>query len=56
VSAVARAYRQFLQSIADLVILDSRYGAPLRDPNDLIVLQTADRGEADVPCTRDDDF
>lgn len=49
-------YSQFLQSVSDLVILDTRYSAPLRDPNDLIVLQTADRGEADALCTSDGDF
>ena len=49
-------YAQFLQSAADLVILDVRYTAPLRDPADWAVLQTADRGEADVLCTHDADF
>ena len=36
--------------------LDPHYRAPLRDPNDLIVLQTAERGEADILCTDDGDF
>jgi putative PIN family toxin of toxin-antitoxin system len=49
-------YAQFLQSVADMIILDSQYSAPLRDANDLAVLQTADRGEADVLCTSDGDF
>lgn len=49
-------YSQLLQSISDLVILDPRYRAPLRDPSDLVVLQTADRGMADVLCTNDGDF
>jgi putative PIN family toxin of toxin-antitoxin system len=49
-------YSQFLQSVSDLVILDPRYRAPLRDPSDLVVLQTADRGMADVLCTSDTDF
>ncbi len=49
-------YSQFLQSVSDLVILDPRYRAPLRDPRDLIVLQTADRGMADILCTSDGDF
>lgn len=49
-------YAQFLQSISTLVSLDSRYRAPLRDPYDLIVLQTAELGEADILCTHDDDF
>ena len=49
-------YSQFLQSISLIVILDSQYSAPMRDANDLAVLQTADRGEADVLCTNDSDF
>jgi putative PIN family toxin of toxin-antitoxin system len=49
-------YSQFLQSVAEMVILDSRYLAPLRDANDLAVLQTADRGGADILCTSDRDF
>ena len=38
-------YAQFLQSISHLVALDPQYRAPLRDPNDLIVLQTAERAK-----------
>ena len=49
-------YSQFLQSVADMVVLDPRYRAPLRDSTDLIVLQTAERGEVDVLCTNDGDF
>ena len=50
-------YAQFLQSVSDIVILDSYYRSPfLRDPNDTDVLQTAERGEADVLCTHDKDF
>jgi putative PIN family toxin of toxin-antitoxin system len=49
-------YVQFLQSVSAIVPLESGYRAPLRDPYDLIVLQTAERGEADVLCTHDDDF
>ncbi len=50
-------YAQFLRSVADMVILDPHYRAPvLRDPNDLDVLQTAERGEADFLCTYDKDF
>jgi putative PIN family toxin of toxin-antitoxin system len=50
------SYTQFLQSIAHLVVLDPQYRAPLRDPNDLMVLQTAELGEADILCTDDGDF
>jgi len=49
-------YTQFLQSISHIVALNPRYRAPLRDPNDLIVLQTAELGEADILCTDDGDF
>ena len=30
--------------------------APIRDVNDIIVMQTAIVGEADVLCTKDEDF
>jgi predicted nuclease of predicted toxin-antitoxin system len=49
-------YSQFLQDVAEMIVLDSRYLAPLRDANDLAVLQTADRGQADILCTNDGDF
>jgi len=49
-------YSQFLQSVADMIVLDSRYLAPLRDANDLAVLQTADWGAADVLVTNHGDF
>jgi putative PIN family toxin of toxin-antitoxin system len=50
-------YTQFLQSVSDVVILDPQYRAPfLRDPNDADVVQTAERGEADILCTHDKDF
>ena len=49
-------YAQFLQSVSHLVILDPQFRAPLRDPTDLIVLQTAEKGEADILCTNDADF
>jgi len=47
-------YTQLLQSVSQVVILDSSYRAPLRDLNDLIVLQTAERGEADILCTNEE--
>jgi len=49
-------YAQFLRSVSHVVILDPHYRAPLRDANDLIVLQTAERGESDILCTHDSDF
>jgi putative PIN family toxin of toxin-antitoxin system len=49
-------YTQFLQSVSHIVILNPQFRAPLRDPTDLIVLQTAEQGEADILCTHDADF
>ncbi len=49
-------YAQFLQEVCETVILDQPYDAPLRDPNDLDVMQTAERGDADVLCSNDGDF
>jgi len=49
-------YTQFLQSVSHLVVLDPQFRAPLRDPTDLMVLQTAELGEADILCTHDADF
>ena len=49
-------YVQFLQSVSHLAILDTQFRAPLRDPTDLIVLQTVEQGEADILCTCDADF
>jgi hypothetical protein len=41
---------------AQMVVLSQPYHAPLRDVNDLPVLQTAERGAAEVLCTNDGDF
>jgi putative PIN family toxin of toxin-antitoxin system len=49
-------YTQFLGSISELVQLDQPYHAPIRDPKDLDVMQTAERGDADLLCTNDSDF
>jgi len=49
-------YKQFLQRASQTVVLRQPYHAPLRDTNDLDVLQTAERGEADVLCSNDGDF
>ena len=49
-------YAQLLVSVADVVTIDGRYIAPLRDPSDLAVLETAERGKADVLCSNDGDF
>lgn len=49
-------YAQYLQSTSDLVIRDPLYTAPIRDPGDLMVLQTAERGRAQLLCIHDRDF
>ena len=49
-------YVGFLRSSAEIVVLNPLVTAPIRDVNDVIVMQTAIIGEADVLCTRDDDF
>jgi len=47
---------EFLRETAEMVSLNPSFTAPIRDINDVIVLQTAVVGEADVICTRDRDF
>ena len=47
---------EFLREVAEIVPLNPVFTAPIRDINDLIVLQTAVIGEADVICTTDRDF
>jgi putative PIN family toxin of toxin-antitoxin system len=49
-------YAQFLQKVSETVVIGHPYHAPLRDANDLDVMQTAERGEADVLCSNDGDF
>jgi putative PIN family toxin of toxin-antitoxin system len=49
-------YAQFLHDVSENVILRQPYHAPLRDANDLDVMQTAERGDANVLCTNDGDF
>ena len=49
-------YIAFLRHSAELVTLNPLVTAPIRDVNDVIVMQTAIIGEADILCTRDDDF
>jgi predicted nucleic acid-binding protein len=39
-------YAQFLQKVAEIVVIGHPYHAPLRDANDLDVMQTAERREA----------
>ncbi len=49
-------YAQFLHEVCQKVVIKHPYHAPLRDANDLDVMQTAERGEADVLCSDDRDF
>jgi putative PIN family toxin of toxin-antitoxin system len=49
-------YIAFLREVAQVVPLNALFTAPVRDANDIIVIQTAIVGEADVLCTRDKDF
>jgi putative PIN family toxin of toxin-antitoxin system len=46
----------WLRDAAEIVALDPLTRAPIRDRNDIFVLQTALSGEADVVCTGDQDF
>ena len=49
-------YVNFLRQSAEIVPLNPLVTAPIRDVNDIIVMQTAMIGEADILCTTDDDF
>lgn len=46
----------FLRETAEIVTLSPMLNVPIRDINDIIVLQTAVIGEANFLCTRDEDF
>jgi len=47
---------EFLREAAEIIPLIPVFTAPIRDVNDIIVLQTAVVGEADPICTTDRDF
>ena len=49
-------YVAFLRRSAEVVTLNPLLTAPIRDVNDVIVVQTAIIGEADIICTNDADF
>jgi putative PIN family toxin of toxin-antitoxin system len=49
-------YVNFLRHSSEIVTLDPLVAAPIRDVNDIAVMQTAIIGEADLLCTRDEDF
>jgi uncharacterized protein len=54
--ALVYDYISFLHHSSEIVILNPLVTAPIRDVNDVIVIQTAIIGEADILCTKDDDF
>ncbi len=49
-------YVQFLREVSVPVVVDRQLSVPIRDPKDVVVLQTAVLGEADIICTLDTDF
>ncbi len=49
-------YVGFLLSVAELVEVDESLSVPIDDPDDVVVLQTALAGKAEVLCTLDKDF
>jgi putative PIN family toxin of toxin-antitoxin system len=49
-------YISFLRRSSETVMLDPLMSAPIRDVNDIIVMQTALIGDADILCTKDEDF
>lgn len=49
-------YIGYLREVSDLVTPSPLLSIPIRDVNDIIIIQTAVIGEADVICTRDEDF
>jgi putative PIN family toxin of toxin-antitoxin system len=49
-------YVAFLRRSAEIVTLNPLLTAPIRDVNDVVVVQTAIIGEADIICTNDEDF
>ena len=49
-------YVTFLRRSSEIVTLDPLVAAPIRDVNDIIVMQTAIIGEAEILCTKDEDY
>jgi predicted nucleic acid-binding protein len=49
-------YVNFLRRSSEIVTLGPLVIAPIRDLNDIVVMQTAIIGEADILCTKDEDF
>ncbi len=51
-----REYMTFLSASAEIVEVDSSLITPIRDPNDVHVLQTAISGRVEFLCTLDQHF
>ena len=49
-------YIQFLRQACEFVPVDRSIYVPMRDPKDVVVLQAAVAGGADIICTWDSDF
>jgi predicted nucleic acid-binding protein len=49
-------YIGFLREASELVRPNPVLSIPIRDVNDIVVVQTAVIGEADVICTKDEEF
>jgi putative PIN family toxin of toxin-antitoxin system len=49
-------YVQFLQEVSEMVTVDRQMLVSMRDPKDIVILQTAVTGDADIICTLDADF
>jgi putative PIN family toxin of toxin-antitoxin system len=49
-------YVRFLRRSSEIVPLNPLVVAPIRDVNDVVVMQTAIIGEADILCMNDRDF
>ena len=49
-------YLQFLQAVSEIVLVDHFLRVPIRDSNDVAVLQAAIAGETDIICSVDRDF
>ncbi|HEY5175772.1 MAG TPA: putative toxin-antitoxin system toxin component, PIN family [Terriglobales bacterium] len=47
---------RYLHDVAEIVSLTPLLAMPIRDVNDIVVMQTAVIGEANILCTRDEDF
>ncbi len=49
-------YIQFLRASSEIISVDRTLNVPVRDTKDIVVLQTAITGEAEIICTLDTDF